>query len=372
VLAGVVKRTGVRIDAVRARAYKFPTQTQPESDGTLEWDSTTMVYVEISGGGETGIGYTYADAAAATLIEGLLAGVLVGSDALQTPACAAKLWRAIRNNGREGITAMAVSALDVALWDLKGKLLETPVCVLLGQMRSEVPLYGSGGFTSYDLKELTQRMADWTDQYAIPRVKMKVGREPKRDGERVAAVRRAIGAAAELFVDANGAYAVKEALEMAERFASSRVSWFEEPVYHRDLLGNAAVRAGAPDSMEISNGEYGYAPDNFDAILRAGAADVLQADVTRCGGFSGFAIVDALCEARNVPLSSHCAPYATLHAASAAKRLRHVEYFYDHVRIERRYFDGALPPQNGALIADLSRPGIGLALKRADVSEYEL
>jgi L-alanine-DL-glutamate epimerase-like enolase superfamily enzyme len=267
---------------------------------------------------------------------------------------------------------MAVSALDIALWDLKGKLLDAPVCTLLGTARSDVPLYGSGGFTSYDVKDLTRHMARWVEEYDIPRVKMKVGREPNRDVERVSAVRRAIGAAPQLFVDANGAYAVMQALDMAKRFAESGVVWFEEPVYHRDLHGNAAVRARAPSAMEISNGEYGYAPDEFEAMLEAGAADVLQADVTRCGGFTGFANVDALCETRYVPLSSHCAPYVTLHAAVAAKRLRHMEYFYDHVRIEQRFFEGAAAPKGGSLTPDLSRPGIGLTFKSSDASEYEL
>ncbi len=369
-IAGSSRRANAPIDAVRARAYKIPTE-QPESDGTLEWDSTTMVYVEIGAAGETGIGYTYADAGTATLINGTLAESIVGADALQTAACTAKLWAKIRNNGREGMTAMAVSALDVALWDLKGKLLDAPVCALLGAARSEVPIYGSGGFTSYDLKRLTNHMVKWVDEFGIPRVKMKVGREPLRDPERVAGVRKAIGERPELFVDANGAYVVKQALEMSRSFGERGVCWFEEPVYHRDFSGNAAVRAAAPFSMEISNGEYGYAPDNFEQIIATGAADVLQADVTRCGGFSGFMAVDGICDAHDMPLSSHCAPYVTLHAALAAKRIRHVEYFYDHVRIERLFFDGTAVPVNGCLAPDLTRPGIGLQLK-PDASEYAL
>ncbi len=362
-------RADVRAEAVRARAYTFPAE-QRESDGTLSWDATTMVYVEVDAGSRTGIGYTYADAAAATVINGMLAETLVGSDVMQTAACTAKLWGKIRNNGRCGIAAMAVSALDVALWDLKGKLLDTPVCALLGQARDMVPLYGSGGFTSYELKELARHMAHWVEEYAIPRVKMKVGREPACDPERVAAARRAIGKETQLFVDANGAYAVKEALEFAAQFAQSDVVWFEEPVDHRDLAGNARVRGSAPPPMEVSNGEYGYALDDFDRILSSAAADVLQADVTRCGGISGFMAVDAICDARNVPLSSHCAPYVTLHAAAAAKRLRHAEYFYDHVRIERRFFEGAESPRDGALAPDLTRSGIGLVFKSADAAEY--
>lgn len=365
------RRADARIEAVRSRAYVFPTG-EPESDGTLTWDSTAMVFAEIDAGGVTGIGYTYADAAAKTVIAGMLAESLAGADAMQTAACSAKMWAKIRNNGRCGIAAMAVSALDVALWDLKGKLLDAPVCTLLGQARGEVPLYGSGGFTSYEVKELVRHMAHWVDELAIPRVKMKVGREPSSDSERVAAVRKTIGKDAQLFVDANGAYAVKEALAIARAFAQSGVVWFEEPVDHRDLAGNGSVRASTPPAMEVSNGEYGYALDDFEQILSSQAADVLQADVTRCGGFTGFMAVDALCAARNVPLSSHCAPYVTLHAAAAAKRLRHSEFFYDHVLIEQRFFDGAVSPKNGALVPDLGRPGIGLALKTLDAEQFAI
>lgn len=370
-LAVSATRTEAPIASVRARAYKFPTDTPYESDGTLTWASTTMVYAEICAGGKAGVGYTYADAGAAALINDMLSERLAGADALQTAACAAVLWAAVRNNGPDGLAAMAVSALDIALWDLKGKLLDAPVCVLLGAARRAAPVYGSGGFTSYDLTQLTSHMAGWVDEYGIPRVKMKVGREPQRDAERVAAVRSAIGPNVELFVDANGAYDVKPALAMAQRFAQSDVVWFEEPVDHRNLPGNAAVRARAPVSMEIANGEYAFTVETAGRIVDAGAVDVLQGDVTRCGGLSGFLAVDALCDARGVPLSTHCAPAVTLHAALAAKRLRHMEYFYDHVQIERRFFDGAASLAGGALAPDLTRAGIGLALK-ADAEAYAL
>lgn len=356
------------IEAVSVRTYKVPTET-PESDGTLEWASTTMVYVEIRASGKTGMGYTYGSAAVARFIEDELASVLRDADPLQTQARWADLVAKVRNNGREGITAMAISALDIALWDLKGKLLDAPVCVLLGAARDSVPLYGSGGFTSYDVHQLAKHMSHWTAM-GIARVKMKVGRQPQCDDDRVAAARRAVGRDAELFVDANGAYSVKQALAMARCFERHGVSWFEEPVYHRDLAGNAAVCARAPASMEVSNGEYGYAPDDFKRIAETRSADVMQADVTRCGGYTGFAIVDAICEAHSIPLSSHCAPYVTLHAALAAKRMRHVEYFFDHVRIERLFFDGTSDPKDGALAPDLSRPGIGLELKRQDAERY--
>ncbi|HKU66691.1 MAG TPA: enolase C-terminal domain-like protein, partial [Candidatus Baltobacteraceae bacterium] len=296
------------IESVRARAYEIPTDEPEESDGTLTWTSTTMVLVEVRAANHTGIGYTYGDAGIATIVERTLNDALRDCDALQTAARYADMVAKIRNNGREGMTAMAVSAVDVALWDLKGKVLGAPVSALLGAARRAAPLYGSGGFTSYSERRLTEQLACWVHEMRIPRVKMKVGRDAAADPHRVAAARKAIGSDAELFVDANGAYTAKQALEMARaHFADRRVTWFEEPVYHNDLEGNRFVRDHAPPVMEISNGEYGYAPYDFARIISSGAADVLQADVTRCGGYSGFLAVDALCEANNVPLSSHCA-----------------------------------------------------------------
>jgi len=328
-----------------------------------------MVLVEVHSGAHTGIGYTYGNAGIVKIV-GMLKDVLQKQDALQTAARYADMIAKIRNNGREGLSAMAISAVDIALWDLKGKILQAPVSAILGAARGETPVYGSGGFTSYTERRLTEQLGCWVHEMRIPRVKMKVGRDAAADPKRVAAARKAIGSDAELFVDANGAYTKKQALELAKHFAQQNVTWYEEPVYHNDLEGNRFVRDHAPPVMEISNGEYGYAPYNFAQIISAGAADVLQADVTRCGGYSGFLAVDALCEAHDVPLSSHCAPYVTLAAACAAKMLRQVEYFYDHVRIERMLFDGTRDPKDGSLAPDLDRPGIGLEFKKADAEQY--
>lgn len=359
------------IEAIAVRAYKVPTEDPVESDGTLEWTSTTMVYAEIRAGGEIGTGYTYADAASAAIIADMLTDVLRGKDAMQTGARWNEMRSAVRNNGRGGICAMAISAMDIALWDLKARILQQPLHALLGAARDSVPVYGSGGFTSYDLSKLCAQLRGWVE-CDIPRVKMKVGREPESDPRRVQAARKAIGGDAELFVDANGAYAAQQALEIAAHFKEECVSWYEEPVDHDDLPGNAFVRAHIPAGMEISNGEYGYVMGDFERILDAGAADVLQADVTRCGGYTGLLAVDALCQARNIPLSTHCAPYVSLPGALACKMIRHIEYFYDHVRIEHMFFDGANEPRDGALAPDSDRPGHGLRLKHADAERFAL
>lgn len=363
-------RTQARIDALEVRAYRIPTAT-PESDGTLEWDATTLVYVEIQAGGSTGIGFTYADIATAKLVDTLLREVIVGSDALQIGARWNDMYGKTRNLGHDGITSMAVSAVDVALWDLKGKLFEVPTYALLGALGDSVPVYGSGGFTAYTLEQLCGQLSGWV-QDGIPRVKMKIGRDPFADIERVAAARRAIGDDAQLFVDANGAYYIQQAIDQARHFSEQGVTWFEEPVFREDYVGTRHVRERVPSGMEISDGEYGYGLYEFARMIDAQMLDVLQADATRCGGFSGLLAVDGLAQSTMTPLSTHCAPHLHLHAALACKQLRHVEYFYDHYRIEQMLFDGAAAPVNGRLSADKDRPGIGLELRRADAERYLL
>lgn len=365
-----IARCDARIDALEVRAYAIPTAT-PESDGTLKWDSTTLVYVEVYAAGEMGIGFTYADAATAKLVDTLLREAVVGTDALQIAARWVDMYGKTRNLGHDGITSMAVSAVDVALWDLKGKLLGVPTYTLLGAVRAAVPVYGSGGFTSYSESQLCEQLGGWVSE-GIPRVKMKIGRDPAADIKRVGAARRAIGENAELFVDANGAYGAQQAVAQAQRFAQERVTWFEEPVFREDYAGTRFVRDHAPPGMDISDGEYGYGLYDFARMIDAEMLDVLQADATRCGGFSGLLAVDGLCQTTMTPLSTHCAPHLHLHAAMACKQLRHIEYFFDHVRIERMLFDGAAGAQNGEMAPDSTRPGIGLELRRVDAERYAI
>jgi L-alanine-DL-glutamate epimerase-like enolase superfamily enzyme len=204
----------------------------------------------------------------------------------------------------------------------------------------------------------------------LPLGEDEVGRDTAADLERVKAARQAIGDQAGLFVDANGALAAKPALAFAERIASSGVSWFEEPVSSDDLEGLKLIRRLAPAGMDIAAGEYGYDPFYFRRMLQAAAVDVLQADATRAWGLTGFFRAAALADAWNIPLSSHCAPALHLHAACAAPRLRHMEWFHDHVRIESLLFDGAPELKRGRVAPDLSRPGLGLEFKRADAERY--
>ena len=357
------------IAKVRARAYTIPTDA-PEADGTAAWDSTTIVVVHAMAGGVEGIGYTYADTAVAAVVNSKLAPVVAGSDAADPPHAWRAMQRAVRNLGRDGLAACAISAVDTALWDLKAKLLGLPLAYLLGRYREEVPIYGSGGFTSYTDDRLAEQLAGWIERDGCAAVKMKIGTEPERDPARVSRAKSAIGSAV-LFVDANGAFSVKRAIELAARFADEAdVRWFEEPVSSDDLAGLHRVRGQAPSGVEIAAGEYGYDPTYFRRMLEAGAVDVLQADATRCGGVTGFMLAASLAEAFQVDLSAHCAPALHRHLGAAAPRFRHCEWFHDHVRVETMLFDGAPVPHRGAIAPDPARPGFGLAFKEQDAERF--
>ena len=359
------------VHGVSARAYTVLTDA-PEADGTAHWEETTVVVATAEAGGIEGIGYTYTDPVAARLVNGKLADVANGHDAMDPPAAWRAMQRAVRNIGRAGLCATAISAVDTALWDLKAKLLGVPLATLLGRYRDAVPIYGSGGFTSYDDDRLANQLAGWVEEAGCRWVKMKIGTEPDRDPVRVRRAKQAIGPAT-LFVDANGALSVKQSQYLAEAFAAEAdVRWFEEPVSSDDLDGLSRVRAAAPPRMEIAAGEYGYEPDYFRRMLASGAVDVQQADATRCGGVTGFLNAASLCEAFHTDLSAHCAPALHRHLGCAAPRFRHLEWFHDHVRIERMLFEGAPLPMDGWIAPDWQRPGLGLVFKQSDAERFEV
>jgi L-alanine-DL-glutamate epimerase-like enolase superfamily enzyme len=359
------------VQEITTAVYVIPTET-PEADGTLTWDKTTMVLVSVRAGAAKGIGWTYAAAAAQGVITDVLADAVVGRSALDVPGAAEAMARAVRNIGRPGVAATAISAVDIALWDLKARLLACPVARLLGQASVSVPVYGSGGFTSYDDGQTRDQLAGWVEKDHIPRVKIKIGESwgsnARRDLARVALAREIIGPDAELYVDANGGYTAGQAVRVAGWMAQYGVSWFEEPVSSQDLAGLAAVRQAI--AADVAAGEYSWSLADSARLIDAGAVDCLQLDVTRCGGITEFLRGSALAAAHNLQVSGHCAPNLHARAGVAVPNLRHVEYFHDHQRIERMLFDGALDPDGGILTPDPDQPGLGLTLREPDADRY--
>ncbi|HEY4241570.1 MAG TPA: enolase C-terminal domain-like protein [Kofleriaceae bacterium] len=347
------------IERLDVDVLRLPTEHGPETDGTATWDATTMVLVRASAGGATGLGYSYIDGAAAEVVRSLLAPVVLRADPFSIPCVHGAMLAAVRNHGRPGLVACAISAVDNALWDLKARLLGLPLACLLGQARETVPVYASGGFCSSGPDALATELAGYVAA-GHRRVKIKIGREDDR--ARLRAAREAIGPRVELMVDANGAYTPAQAIAVAEVLAEVGAVYFEEPVTSDDLAGLRRVRDRAPAGLAIAAGEYAYDAAYVTRMLDA--IDIQQADATRCLGVTGFLRVDALCDAYGVPLSAHCAPAIHVHAGAAAARLVHVEHFRDHARMEAIVFDGAdLPITDGAVHFDRRRSGFGLELR---------
>jgi len=353
---------GAPIESVETVCYRFPTE-QPEEDGTFRWQATTVVAVTLTAGGRTGLGWTYSAAAAAGLIDELLAGAVRGRNAFDVAAGWSAMHRAVRNIGNRGLAMQAISALDIAWWDLKAQLLDVRLVDLFGRCRDAVPVYGSGGFTNLSDEQLATQVAGWSAA-GCRAMKIKIGEhwgtDPDRDLRRVRRLRELAGPDVQLMVDANGGYSIGQARRIGQLLDEYGVIWFEEPVSSDDLAGLAELRTQL--RCDVAAGEY--VSDGYEAARLLPAVDCLQLDLTRCGGYTGWLRAADLALAQNREVSGHCAP--SLHAAVAAAvpHLRHVEWFADHARLEPLLVDGCPPVADGALqLADGSgrgdRPGTG-------------
>lgn len=359
------------VERLDVEVYTVPTDA-PEGDGTLTWDATTMVLVSAHGGGATGTGYTYSTPAAADVVEQQLAGVVTGREALDVPGAAAAMAHDVRNAGRPGLVSTAISAVDCALWDLKARLLDVALCSLLGRVREVVPVYGSGGFTTYDEQQLRDQLRHWVHRLGLPRVKMKIGEShgsrTDRDLARVRQARKEVGEEVELMVDANGGYSVGQAVRMGRALSDLGVTWFEEPVSSDDLPGLHEVRGQI--TPDVAAGEYGYTLPYFTAMVGARSVDCLQVDVTRCGGVTEWLRAAAVAAGAGLEVSGHCAPALHAPVLTALPNLRHLEYFHDHVRIESRFFPGSVEVVRGGLRPDPERPGNGLELDQDAAEQF--
>ena len=372
--AAALTACDVPVTDVSATAYTVPTGDPDvvEGDGTLTWDSTTLVLVRAEAGGCNGTGWTYGPPACVDVVREKLATEVLGHSALDVETVNLGMSRALRNDGRPGIGAMALSAVDIALWDLKARLIGLPLHRLLGACRESVPVYGSGGFTTYTDRQTVEQLSRWRSA-GIRQVKIKVGEgggaHPKRDTSRARLARSTIGPRAELFVDANGAYSPKQAVAWLHA-AEASISWFEEPVTSDDLDGLRRVRDGV--HADVTAGEYGYDLSYFARMVGAGAVDCLQVDASRCGGVTEWRRAAALAAANHLEVSGHCAPHLHAAVAAATTNLRHLEWFHDHVRIENLFFDGATRCPDGGLLPLSDGPGHGLELKASAAEPFRV
>ena len=348
------------IDRLDVDTYTVPTPG-PEADGTLQWDATTAVVVHAHAGGATGLGWTYSSPAAAAVVAHDLRDVMVGRETADITGAFEAMHRACRNYGTRGLVTQAISAVDIALWDLDAQLRNLPLSTVLGRCRTAVPIYGSGGFTNLDDDQLAEQVNQWCAA-GCTAMKIKIGQDwgsdIDRDLARVNTLRQLAGEAGELMVDANGAYTPAQARRVGAALDRLGVTWFEEPVSSDDTDGLAALRHTV--RCDVAAGEY--IADRYDALRLAPVVDCLQLDATRCGGYSGWLAAASIAAAHNLDVSAHCAPALHVPVAAAVPHLRHIEYFIDHTRLEAQLFDGVPTPVGGQLNANGSRPGHGVTL----------
>ncbi|MDQ2075374.1 enolase C-terminal domain-like protein [Marinimicrobium sp. ABcell2] len=361
---------GPLIESVEVAAYRVPTD-DAEGDGTFHWSSTELLVVQIRAGDHVGLGYSYTGGlAAAALVRDTLAPSVMGSRAVDLPSLWLHMNQSLRNIGRPGLGLMAASAMDIALWDLKGKLLNISLSTLWGNSRAGVPVYGSGGFTTYTDEQLRSQLADWME-LGLTAVKIKLGLILEEDIRRVALAREVVGPDVELMVDANGAYNPRTALDLIERLHHWGICWLEEPVSSDNLEGLSWLRDRTPSGIAIAAGEYGWGGIYFRRMLETHAVDILQADATRCG-YSGFIQAAQLCEAFQIPLSAHCAPAVHTALCATLPNFKHIEYFHDHVRLEKLLFEHVPELRNGKLWPNRERAGHGLAFRSEHAAPFLL
>jgi L-alanine-DL-glutamate epimerase-like enolase superfamily enzyme len=305
------------------------------------------------------------------VIERVLKPLLVGQD----PLCIEKLWDdmfwRVRGYGRKGVAFCAISAVDIALWDLKAKLFGVPLYRLLGPYTDRVPIYGSGGWTSYSEAELVREQTGYVER-GIPRVKMKVakdfGRSEREDIKRLAAVRKAVGDNVEIYVDANNGYYAKQAIGMARHLAEYDVKWFEEPVLADDISGLAAI-ARAID-IPVATGEHEYTRYGFKSLIAEGGADIVQPDVGRVGGVTEWMKVAHLASAFNLPIAPHAVQLVHLHLACCIPNLKVVEYLGTAEEGDRIWYTEFPEQRDGYWSPYPDRPGLGLELSPEAVRRY--
>ena len=334
--------------------------------------SALFVHIKTDEGIE-GLGTSAGSTAVQAVVEDSLKGVLIGED----PFNIEKLWNlmfwTVRGVGRKGIAFCAISALDIALWDLKAKALNLPLYRLLGPYTDTVPVYGSGGWTNFSESELVAEQVGYVER-GFPRVKMKVGKDfgmsEDEDVKRLAAVRKAVGDDVEIYVDANNGYYAKQAIRMSQIFEQFDVKWFEEPVLADDIEGLSVISQST--TIPVATGEHEYTKYGFKELIVRGGADIVQPDIGRVGGVTEWMKVAHIAHGFNLPVAPHAYQLIHLHVACATPNLKVVEYLGVSDKSDRVWYTEFPEPVNGMWSPYPDRPGLGLELDPAAVKKFKV
>lgn len=347
------------ISSVLTDYYRIPLPSTLSDSSHGEISSFELITVRLRNEqGAEGLGYTYTvgsgGGAIHNLIQRDLAGLLEGQDESRIEALWQRMWWQLHYVGRGGIAAFAISAVDIALWDLGCRRLGTPLWRVLGGHDPRVPAYAGG----IDLQHPLDRLLAQTEAHlaqGLRAIKMKVGRERLReDLDRVAAVREMLGADIPLMVDANMGWRVDQAVAASRALAAYGVFWLEEPTIPDDVAGHARIAREGP--LPIAAGENLRTLYEFQNLIDLGGVSFPEPDASNCGGISVWMKVARLAEARNLPVTSHGVHDIHVHLLAAVPNGSYLEV---HGFGLDRFLAEPLTIQDGVAVAP-DRPGHGI------------
>ena len=360
------------IREVRADLIASPVQTGFQ-DATRKVETVGMCVIRVNTDqGLTGIGVTYHEVggeAIKEMIERYYGPKLIGRDPFETEEIWEELFHYARGVGRKGLSFCALSAVDIALWDIKGKVLNMPLFRLLGGNDPVVPIYASGGWTSYSIEELVDE-AKMMVARGYKKIKLKVGvdggRNPMEDVRRVAAVREAIGPDIGFMLDANNVWRAGTAIQFANNIRDYNIEFFEEPVFADDIPGLAEFKRGT--DIPLATGEHEYTRYGIRDLLLNNAADVIQCDTTRIGGYTETLRAISMSQAWNKAYAPHGMEHIHMHLVAAATNGTMLERLFMFEDLVNNVYLDAPQPVNGYLTIP-DKPGLGLELNQDYLAE---
>jgi L-alanine-DL-glutamate epimerase-like enolase superfamily enzyme len=351
----------MKIESIASRIMALPAD-EPLADGPTVSGTRDFVVVRITTkDGIEGIGATFFGGPLTPALKAAvdnLGALIVGDDPLRVEAIADKLRAAASSCGPGGIFTLALSAIDIALWDIKGKALNQPVAALLGGHRTRVPTYASGALMRHFSLDQCAKSAELLVKRGFTQMKTQLAlpgeTSPEREVERIRVLREVVGPNITLMCDINQRWTVDQAVSIGRRVEEYHLDWLEDVTTCDDYAGLAHVADQL--ATPIAGGEYVYGLAPFRHMLEARSVDIAMIDVLRAGGITQWMKIAGMAEAFNVPVVSHLLPEVHVHMIAAIPNGRVVEYMPWTMRL----FADPVRPEKGMLTVPTA-PGLGLS-----------